>query len=64
MVSINKKPMALWVALIGAAVLLGFATAFVGFVVLLPLIGHATWHGYVETLDTSAWPVESIDAGA
>ncbi|MEW6591382.1 MAG: DUF2189 domain-containing protein [Pseudomonadota bacterium] len=59
----NKKPMALWVALIGAAVLLGFATAFVGFVVLLPLIGHATWHGYVETLDTSAWPVESIAPG-
>ncbi|MFZ5575147.1 MAG: DUF2189 domain-containing protein [Pseudomonadota bacterium] len=60
----NRKPMALWVALIGAAVLLGFATAFVGFVVLLPLIGHATWHGYVETLDTSAWPRDAIDAAA
>ena len=52
----NKKPMALWVALIGASVLVGFATAFVGFVVLLPLIGHATWHAYEETLDTTAWP--------
>lgn len=58
----NRKAMALWVVLIGTAVLLGFATAFVGFVVLLPLIGHATWHGYVETLDTSAWPQDSFDA--
>lgn len=57
----NKKPMALWVVLIGGAVVLGFATAFIGFVVLLPLIGHATWHGYVETLDTSAWPQDALD---
>lgn len=60
----NKKPMALWAALIGMAVLLGFATAFAGFVVLLPLIGHATRHGYVETLDTSAWPQDAPDAAA
>lgn len=55
----NKKPMLLWAALIGVAVLLGFATAFVGFIVLLPLIGHATWHAYRETLDTDAWPLDS-----
>ncbi len=61
----NRTPMLLWAALIGAAVVLGFATAFVGFVVLLPLIGHASWHGYVETLDTSAWPLDSAaDAAA
>ncbi len=60
----NRKPMLLWAALIGAAVLLGFATAFVGFVVLLPLIGHATWHGYVETLDTGAWPLDAVDGAA
>lgn len=59
----NKKPMALWVALIGASVLIGFATAFIGFVVLLPLIGHATWHAYEETLDTAAWPQDAA-AGA
>ncbi|MEW6120178.1 MAG: DUF2189 domain-containing protein [Pseudomonadota bacterium] len=57
----NRKPMLLWAALIGSAVLLGFATAFVGFIVLLPLIGHATWHAYVETLDTGAWPLDSAD---
>ena len=52
----NKKPMLLWACLIGLSVVLGFATAFVGFAVLLPLVGHATWHAYRETIDASAWP--------
>jgi uncharacterized membrane protein len=56
----NKKPMALWAALIGLSVAIGFATAFVGLIVLLPLIGHATWHAYEETLDTDAWPVDRL----
>ncbi len=55
----NKKPMLLWAGLIGLSVLAGFATACVGFAVLLPLIGHATWHAYQETIDATAWPVES-----
>ena len=60
----NKKPMALWAGLIGLSVLLGFATAFVGFAVLLPLIGHATWHAYRETLDTAAWPLDTVEEAA
>lgn len=52
----NKKPMLLWGTLIGLSVVLGFATAFIGFAVLLPLIGHATWHAYQETIDASTWP--------
>ena len=52
----NKKPMLLWACLIGFSVVLGFVTAFVGFAVLLPLIGHATWHAYQETIDASDWP--------
>ena len=42
----NPKPMALWGALIAGFTLLGIATAFVGFVVAFPLIGHATWHAF------------------
>lgn len=57
----NKKPMVLWASLIALSVLLGFATAFVGFVVLLPLIGHATWHAYQETIDAAAWPLDSAE---
>jgi uncharacterized membrane protein len=52
----NKAPMLVWGALIVACVALGFATLLVGFVVLLPLLGHATWHAYRQTIDASAWP--------
>lgn len=52
----NKPAMLVWLLLILAAVLIGFATAFVGLVVVMPLIGHATWHAYRETVDASAWP--------
>ena len=51
----NKGAMLVWVSLIGLTVLIGFATAFLSFIVMLPLIGHATWHAYRETIDASAW---------
>ncbi len=57
----NKKPMILWGSLITLSVVLGFATAFIGFIVLLPLIGHATWHAYQETIDAADWPLDSAD---
>ncbi len=44
----NPKPMALWAALIAAAMACGFATLFVGLIVAFPLIGHATWHAYKD----------------
>lgn len=52
----NKAAMAAWIALIVAAVAIGFATAFVGLAITMPVIGHATWHAYRETIDASAWP--------
>jgi uncharacterized membrane protein len=52
----NKKAMVLWAGLIVLSVMFSFATAYIGFLVLLPLIGHATWHAYQETIDASQWP--------
>lgn len=52
----NKKVMLLWGSLIVLSLLICFATALLGLIVLLPLIGHATWHAYQETIDASAWP--------
>ncbi len=49
-------PMLVWGLLIALAVAIGFFTAFIGFIVLLPLLGHATWHAYRTTIDASAWP--------
>ena len=47
----NPKPMALWAVLIGGAMLFGFATVFVGLVVMFPLIGHATWHAFNDLIE-------------
>lgn len=65
----NKPAMAVWAGCIVLAVAPGSALLFIGrdrgsgfaavMIVLgvtLPLIGHASWHGYRETVDASAWP--------
>jgi uncharacterized membrane protein len=52
----NKRAMVVWLALIVGGIVLGAATAFVGLAVILPVIGHAAWHGYLETIDASAFP--------
>ena len=52
----NKPAMLLWALIIVTSVLIGFATMFVGFIVLMPLIGHATWHAYRGTIDAALWP--------
>jgi uncharacterized membrane protein len=52
----NPAPMALWGALIMVLTLLGFATALVGLVVLVPVLGHASWHAYRDLLDVSGVP--------
>ena len=45
-VRLNWKPMALWAALIVGFTTLGFVTLYVGLAVVLPLLGHASWHAY------------------
>jgi uncharacterized membrane protein len=42
----NPGAMAVWAALIVLLTGLGLATFFVGLVVTMPVIGHATWHAY------------------
>jgi len=55
----NKPAMFIWTLLIVSAVAIGIVTAFLGLAVMLPLLGHATWHAYQETIDSSAWPRHS-----
>lgn len=52
----NKAVMLLWAFLIVLSVAISLITGLLGLVIMLPLIGHATWHGYQETIDASAWP--------
>jgi|AntDeeMinimDraft_5_1070356.scaffolds.fasta_scaffold00239_30 uncharacterized membrane protein len=59
----NKGAMAVWAAIIVAGVAIGFATALLGLALTVPLLGHATWHGYRNTLDASRWPARNAASG-
>ena len=52
----NPGPMAVWAALIMLLVLVGFATAMLGLIVVVPVLGHASWHAYRSLVDASALP--------
>lgn len=41
-------PMVLWAVMIGVLMAAGMLTALVGLVVLVPLVGHASWHAYCD----------------
>lgn len=45
-VAANPAAMVVWAALIVALTAAGFATLLAGMIVLIPLLGHATWHAY------------------
>ena len=44
----NPLPLCLWAVLIVLLVGAGFATLFIGLLVAVPVVGHATWHAYVD----------------
>ena len=46
----NRKPMLIWCAIIGVALGLSFLSVFVGLIVTLPVLGHATWHLYKKVI--------------
>lgn len=50
----NPRPMALWAFLIGFFTLFGVGLFFVGLVVVLPLLGHASWHAYRDLVERSS----------
>ncbi len=45
-VSNNKSAMAVWALIIAALTAFGIATAFVGLVIVFPVLGYATWESY------------------
>lgn len=51
----NKLAMLVWAALIIVLIVVGIVTFYLGFIVLLPIVGHATWHAYKDTIDADAW---------
>lgn len=52
----NKLAMLCWAATLALLTAIGFATVFIGLVVIMPWLAYACWHAYRDTLDASAWP--------
>lgn len=50
----NPLPMAAWATVIMLLVVLGMATALLGLIVLMPLLGHASWHAYRDLVRDTA----------
>jgi uncharacterized membrane protein len=48
--------MAVWAALLMLLTLLGMLTAMLGLVIVVPLLGHASWHAYRDLVDASGLP--------
>jgi len=45
-VGTNPGPMALWGLILAGGLVIGMLPAFLGLILVLPLLGHATWHLY------------------
>ncbi len=52
----NPAAMACWAALIMVLSLAGMASLLLGCLVVVPVLGHASWHAYRDTLDASLLP--------
>lgn len=52
----NPGVMAAWAAVIMLLTLVGMATALIGLIVVVPWLGHASWHAYKDLVDASALP--------
>lgn len=46
----NPVAMIVWAVLIAVLTTIGFASFLVGLVIILPLLGHATWHAYRDLI--------------
>lgn len=53
----NKPALFVWAILICTLTGVGFLTAGVGLIVIIPWLAYATWHGYRAGLDVSEWSI-------
>lgn len=50
----NWVPMLVWGAIVGAGLFLGSLPLFVGLAVILPILGHSTWHLYRSVVEPAS----------
>lgn len=48
--------LALWAFLLMGLSLLGLFSLFLGLILVVPVLGHASWHAYRELVDVHDWP--------
>ncbi|MCK6389301.1 MAG: DUF2189 domain-containing protein [Zoogloea sp.] len=48
---LNPLPLLVWAVLIVTLTLIGFLSFHIGLVVMMPVVGHATWHAYRELVE-------------
>ena len=53
----NPVPLALWAALIMVLTLAGMVTLMLGLILVVPVLGHASWHAYRDLVDEPAGPM-------
>jgi uncharacterized membrane protein len=51
-VAVNPTPMALWGLIVAAGLVFGSAPLLFGLAVVIPVLGHATWHLYRAVIST------------
>ncbi|MBB5045784.1 putative membrane protein [Rhodopseudomonas rhenobacensis] len=54
----NPLPMAAWGMIVAALLVVGSLPAFLGLAVVIPLLGHATWHLYRKVVEPNPFPPE------
>lgn len=57
----NRWTMAIWAVIVASLTAIGFLTAMLGFIVIIPWLGYATWHGYRAALRVDGW--DTLPAG-
>ena len=53
-VLVNPVPMAVWGLIVAALLIVGSLPVFAGLAVVLPILGHATWHVYRKVVEPAS----------
>jgi uncharacterized membrane protein len=57
-VIVNPRPMAIWGLIVAGGLVLGSIPFFLGLIVVVPVLGHATWHLYRKVISRSPEDVQ------
>lgn len=55
----NPLPMAVWGLIVAALLIAGSLPLFLGLAIVIPLLGHSTWHLYRKVVEPQANPTET-----